>query len=169
MDLAADYTLPWEKYGRFRLNVAASRTLEATRQVAPGQPAVVLDEDTGSPPKWKLNGSVFWNKGAWNASAFVWYLDGFKTNNAGSILVANNAAVTFYPTPAVAKVDLNFGYEFKEGLWRGYGKKLRVNLGVNNVFDKKPPFSDTLWGFNAGLHSQLILGRGIELSFRQPL
>jgi iron complex outermembrane recepter protein len=169
MDFTVDYSLPWDRFGRFRANVAASRSLEATRQVAPGQPPVVLDEDTGSPPKWKLNAALFWTKGPWNASAFVWYLDGFKTNNAGSINVANSAAVIYYPTPAVTKLDLRAGYEFKRGLWRGYGRNLRVNLGVTNVFDKKPPFSDTLWGFNAGLHSQLILGRGFELSFRQAL
>jgi outer membrane receptor for ferrienterochelin and colicin len=54
------------------------------------------------------------------------------------------------------------------GVWRGYGKNLRVSVGVNNVFDKEPPFSDTLWGFNAGLHSQLILGRAYEFSFLLP-
>lgn len=169
LDIAADYNLPWEQYGRFRVNLAASHTMEATRQVAPGQPPVVLDEDTGSPPKWKLNASLFWHKGAWNASAFLWYLGSFQTNNAGSPLVANNSSVVFYPTPSVAKLDLRVGYEFKNGVWRGYGKKLRVNIGLNNVFDKKPPFSDTLWGFNAGLHSQLILGRACEFSFTLPL
>jgi outer membrane receptor protein involved in Fe transport len=95
-------------------------------------------------------------------------MDGFETNNAGSVNVANSTAVTFYPTPAVTKLDLRAGYEFKQGVWRGYGKNLRVSVGVNNVFDKEPPFSDTLWGFNAGLHSQLILGRAYEFSFLLP-
>jgi len=168
MDFAVDYTLPWENYGRFRLQVAANRNLESTRQIAPGQPAVVLDEDTGSPPKWKFNASLFWHKGSWNASAFFWHLDGFKTNNAGSNSVANSATVIYYPTPAVAKLDLRMGYSFKEGIVRGYGKNVRVNLGVNNVLDKKPPFSDTLWGYNAGLHSQLMLGRSYEFSLSIP-
>jgi iron complex outermembrane receptor protein len=168
LDFVADYVLPWDNFGRFRVNVAASHTLESTRQVAPGQPAVVLEEDTGSPPKWKYNTAVFWSKGSWNAAAFLWYMDGFETNNAGSVNVANSTAVTFYPTPAVTKLDLRAGYEFKQGVWRGYGKNLRVSVGVNNVFDKEPPFSDTLWGFNAGLHSQLILGRAYEFSFLLP-
>jgi iron complex outermembrane receptor protein len=168
MDFVADYVLPWDNFGRVRINLAASRTLESTRQVAPGQPAVVLEEDTGSPPKWKYNTAVFWSKDSWNAAAFLWYMDGFETNNAGSVHVANSTSVTFYPTPSVAKLDLRAGYEFKSGVWRGYGKNLRVSLGVNNVFDKEPPFSDTLWGFNAGLHSQLILGRAYEFSFLLP-
>lgn len=169
LDILFDYTLPHERFGHWRANLGASTTLEATRQLAPGQPPVILDDDTSSPPKWKINAAVFWRKGSWNASAFLWYLDGFTSNNAGNSLVANSTAVVFYPTPAVTKLDLRVGHEFKDGLWRGYGKGLRVGLGVNNVFDKEPPFSDTVWGFNAGLHSQLILGRAYELSFVLPL
>lgn len=168
-DYSVEYTLPWEDLGNWRLMFSASQTLEATRQVAPGQPPVILEDDTSAPPQWKFNGSLFWRKGSWNASAFLWYLDGFTSNNAGNNLVANSTAVTYYPTPAVTKLDLRASYEFKDGVWRGYGKGLRVGLGVSNVFDKEPPFSDTLWGFNAGLHSQLMLGRAYELSFVLPL
>lgn len=168
-DFMVEYRLPWEQLGRWRVNLAASRTIEATRALAPGQPPVILDDDTASPPKWKFNGSVMWNKGNWNASAFLWYLDGFKFNSAGNTFVANNSAKIFYPTPSVTKLDLRASYEFKNGVWRGHGKGLRVGVGVNNVFDKEPPFSDTVWGFNAGLHSQLILGRACEFSFALPL
>lgn len=169
LDVLVDYTLPNERFGRWRANVGASRTLEATRALAPGQPAVILEDDTSAPPQWKINGSLFWRGGNWNASAYVWYMDGFQSNNAGNILVANSTAVTYFPTPSVTKLDLRVGYEFQKGVWRGYGKGLRVGLGVNNVFDKEPPFSDTVWGFNAGLHSQLILGRAYEFSFVLPL
>ncbi len=169
MDVTADYTLPSEKFGRWRLNLSATRTLESTRQLAPGQPPVILDDDTSSPPRWRINAAVFWRKGDWNASAFLWRLDGFNSNNAGNSLVANSTSITYFPTPSVMKLDLRAGYEFANGLWRGYGKGLRVSAGVNNVFDKEPPFSDTVWGFNAGLHSQLILGRSYELSFSLPL
>jgi outer membrane receptor protein involved in Fe transport len=169
MDVLVDYTLPYERFGRWRANVGASRTLEATRALAPGQPPVILEDDTSAPPKWKINASLFWRGGDWNASAFLWYMDGFQSNNAGNALVANNSAVTYFPTPSVTKLDLRVGYEFRKGVWRQYGKGLRVGFGVNNVFDKEPPFSDTVWGFNAGLHSQLILGRAYEFSFVLPL
>jgi outer membrane receptor protein involved in Fe transport len=168
LDLTAEYTLPWEQFGRIRASVFASHTLEATRQVAPGQPAVVLEEDTASPPKWKYNLGVNWSKGSWNFSSFLWHIDGFKSNNAGNNLVGNSASVTYFPTPAMTKVDARIAYDFKNGLWRGYGKGLRVGFGVNNVFDKEPPFSDTIWGFNAGLHYQFILGRAYEISFLLP-
>ncbi len=63
--------------------------------------------------------------------------------------------------------DLRGGYEFKEGLGRGHAKGLRINAGMGNVFNKKPPFSDTIFGFNPALHSFLMQGRTYELSFRQ--
>lgn len=168
VDFVVDYSLPWEQFGHWRVNVAATRTLEASRALAPGQPPVVLDDDTASPPQWKYNASLFWRKGRWNASAYFWYLDGFASNSAGSPLVANSGGEVFFPTPSVTKLDLRATYEFSDGVWRGYGRGLRVGFGVNNVFDKEPPFSDTVYGFNAGLHSQLLLGRSYELSFVLP-
>ncbi len=169
LDLSAEYTLPWEQLGRWRATVAASRTLEATPQVAPGQPAVILEEDTSAPPKWKYNVALNWSKGSWSAAAFAWHIDGFTSNNAGNNLVANSASFVYFPTPAMTKVDVRVAYEFKNGVWRGHAKGLRVGFGVNNVFDKEPPFSDTVWGFNAGLPYQFILGRAYELSFLVPL
>ncbi len=169
MDYVLEYTLPWERYGRWRFSVDASRTMAASRQLAPGQPAVVLDGDTGAPPKWSFTTALFWRQGSWNASAFLWYLDSFTSNNAGNALVANSATIVFYPTPAVSKLDLRLGYEFKTGVWRSYGKGLRVSVGVDNVADKKPPFSDTVWGFDSALHSQLILGRAYQISCVIPL
>lgn len=169
IDYTVDYDLPWEQLGHWRLSAAASHTLESYRQVSPGQPAVILEEDTGSPPKWSYNASLFWRGGGWNAAMFLWYLDGFETNNAGNVLVSNNSAVIFYPTPSVTKIDARLGYEFKNGIWHGYGKGLRVLASVDNVFDKKPPFSDTVWGYNPGLHSVLALGRAYAVSFTIPL
>lgn len=169
MDYVVEYVAPWEQFGRWRMNFTASRNLNSTRKIAPGQAEVILEGDTSSPPKWKYNASVFWRKGSWNGSAFLWHLDGFNSNNAGSINVANSAAVTYFPTPAVSKIDLRGGYDFKNGLWRSYGKGVRVSVGISNILDKQPPYSATLWGFNAGLHRELILGRTYELSFSIPI
>ncbi|SDS05149.1 TonB-dependent receptor [Opitutus sp. GAS368] len=162
VDYMVDYALPAEHLGRWRISFDATQTLASTRELAPGKPPVVDDGDTFAPPKWKFIGSLFWNRGSWNASSFVSYTGGFDTNQAG------NSLTFTYPVPSVYKVDVHAGYEFKHGVWRGYGKNLRVQLGINNVFDKKPPFSDTVFGYNGGLHSQLALGRAYEFSFVMP-
>lgn len=169
MDYQVDYAIPGNRFGYWRVNFAATRNLNSTRRIAPGQAEVVLDGDTASPPKWKFNSSLFWRKDSWNASAFLYHLDGFNSNNAGSINVANSTAVTYYPVPGVTKIDVRAGYEFKKGIWREHGKGIRVSLGINNVADKKPPFSDSLFGFASGLHSQFVMGRTYEFSMVIPL
>ncbi|MBL9203568.1 MAG: TonB-dependent receptor [Opitutaceae bacterium] len=168
LDIGADYTLPWEHFGRWRLGLNASKTLEASRQLAPNQLPVVLEGDTAAPPKWKLLGSIFWDRGPMSASVFINYLDGFNSNNTGNSFAANNTTQTFASTPAVTKVDVRAGYSFRNGVWRGYGRNLRINAGIGNLFDKEPPFSDTVFGYNGGLHSHLVLGRSYELSFVLP-
>lgn len=163
VDFTLDYQLPYEQLGRWRLGFSASKTLASTRQLAPGQPPLVDEGDTFAPPEWKFTGSLFWNRGAWNAAAFVSYIGSFRTNLAG------NSFLTFAdPSPAVYKLDVRGGYEFKNGVWRGYAKGLRLQAGIGNVFDKEPPFSDTAFGYNAGLHSQYVMGRSYELSFVLP-
>lgn len=71
-------------------------------------------------------------------------------------------------TPAVQRYDARVGYEFLRALWRGHGRGLRVNLGVENLADKEPPFIDVIYAYNTALHSDLVRGRTIELSFVLP-
>lgn len=160
MDYALQYLLPWQEAGRWDLTVSATRTLTATQELAPGKPALDEAGDTFAPPKWRYNASVFWSKGPWNASVFVSYLSGFTTNNAG------NSLTFTYPIPSQTNVDVSAGYEFKHGVIGKYGKGLRVSVGIGNVFDEDPPFSDTVYGYNGALHSPL--GRTYSLSFVQP-
>jgi len=161
-DLGVNYDLPWQQYGRWRVVFSASRTIDSSRQLAPGQPAISDESDTYAPPKWKYNASLFWNYGNWNASLFGNYLDGFNSNLSGNSLTSS------YPIPSVYKVDLRAGYTFNNGVFRGRGKGLRVSVGIGNLFDEEPPFSDTVFGYNGGLHSQWVLGRTYELSFILP-
>lgn len=168
IDYGLEYALPREFLGRWRLGFNATHTLESTRRVAPGQPEVILDGDTYAPPAWKWMGSVFWNRGNLSASLFMNYLGGFTNNSAGNALTVNNATITYKPTPSVTRVDLRAGYTFEKGIWHGWAKRLKVSGGIGNVFDKKPPFSDTIFGYNGGLHSNLVLGRTYEFSLSQP-
>jgi hypothetical protein len=168
LDYTVDYDLPWETLGRWRLGLSATSTLESLRELIPGQPAIEQEGDTFAPPKWVYNGSLFWNRGPWNASAFLWYLDGFASNNAGGYTAANSVVVRMLPVPSVTKVDVNGGYQFdldRGGLLGGFASGLRVTAGVSNLLDKRPPFSNTQFGYNAGLHSQLVLGRTYEFAF----
>jgi len=168
LDLRVDYAVPYERLGRWRLSGSASRTLKNQKTLAPGQPPVILEDDTGAPPKWRFLGSLLWDRGPLSGSLFVNYIDGFETNLTGNTFVANNSAIRYLPTPAVIRVDIRGSYRFPKGVWRGYGKGLVLSGGISNLFDKEPPFSDTAFGYNGALHSNLVLGRSYELSFRLP-
>ncbi|MFO1450991.1 MAG: TonB-dependent receptor [Opitutaceae bacterium] len=162
VDYLADYTLPWERFGRWRVSVNVARTLTATRQLVIGGPVLNDLGDTLAGPKWNGTASVFWNKGGLTASATVSHMDGYNTNQGA--IIPNSL-----PTPAVSKVDLRASYEFENGIWRGYGKGLRAGLGISNLFDKEPPFFNNIYGFNGGLHGQYAFGRTYELSFVFPI
>lgn len=162
VDYSVDYTLPWEDLGRWRLNATATNTLASTRLLAPGQPEIVDDGDTFSPPEWRYSGSVFWSAGNWTASAFYTYIDGFNTNRGGNSFTAN------LPIDEAWKLDIRSSYEFRNGIYNGYGKGFRVAFGIANVTNEKPPVSDTVFGYNGGLHGAWALGRTYELSFILP-
>jgi outer membrane receptor protein involved in Fe transport len=162
VDFGLDYLIPWQELGRWRVIVSATHTIKSTRELGPGLPPVVDEGDTFAPPAWRYNASLFWSKGPWNASAFYTFIDSFATNRAGNTLTST------YPVASADKIDVRGGYEFKNGVWRGYGKGLRVMGGIGNIMDKEPPFSDTIFGYNGGLHGAWALGRSYELSFVLP-
>lgn len=160
VDFRLDYRRSAGAWGRVGAGLNASRTLAASFDVTPGQ---TRDDrgDTFAPPKWTWMGTGSWEKGPWNASVFVQYLGAFTSNAAGNPLAASERY------RAWTRVDVRAGREFPQGLWRGHGKGLRLGVGLGNVFDRDPPFSDTVFGFNGGLHSPL--GRTWELTLALPL
>lgn len=162
VDYNIDYALTTENLGRFRLRWTSANTIGSYRQLAPGQPALIDEGDTFAPPEWRHTASLFWHRGPVNASMFFNYIDSFETNRAGNTLTST------YPVPSAWKLDIRAGYEFQNGVWRGYGRGLRLQAGIGNVTDEQPPFSDTVFGYNGGLHSAWAVGRTYELSMVFP-
>lgn len=159
MDFVVDYRLPAKWHGEWRFKLEGSRTLKSERETRPGLPAIDDDGDTFAPPDWRLTASVYWYNGPWNVVVYGDYLSKFKSNLAGNTLSPLGI-------PSQTKVDVRGGYVFREGVWRGYGKGMRIMAGIGNVFDEEPPFSDTVFGFNGALHSPL--GRTYELGVVLP-
>ncbi len=162
LDLGADYRLPWETLGRWRLSVNAAKTLAQTRQLVVGGPPINDVGDTYASPRWNLSSSLYWNKGPWSASSTFSYMSGYKSNLAGAV-------TSTFGTPAMHMIDVRGTYEFKNGIWRRYGRGVRVGVGIANLEDKEPPFSNNIYGFNAGLHGRWVFGRTYELSIVVPL
>ncbi len=162
MDLGASYRLPWEQLGRWRLNVNAAKTITQSRQLAFNGPAINDVGDTFSSPRWNIASNLNWRKGVWTATVAHSYMSGYATNQAG-------VTPSSYTTPAMRMIDVRGTYEFKNGVWRKYGKGLRVGFGVANVEDTEPPFFNNIFGFNGGLHGRWAFGRAYEMSFTLPI
>lgn len=160
IDYVLDYRLPSDAIGRVNVSFHASRTLVATFEASPGEAARDDLGDTFSPPRWKFAGSVSWSRAGWAAVAFVSHIGAFESNHAGNLIAASE----HYRAHTV--VDLRGSYTFERGIRGRFGKGVVLGVGIGNVFDREPPFSDTVFGFNGGLYSPL--GRTYEMSLTVP-
>lgn len=157
LDFNAQYLIAETAIGRFQFNLNASHTLKSIREVEPGVAAINDLGDTYSPPEWRYNGSVYWNYGSVNASLFINYLSSFQSNSAGNFR-------SNQPVPSQMTVDVRVGYEFKGNFIGNWGSGTRFSVGIGNLLDEEPPFSDTVYGYNGSFHSPL--GRSYQLSLK---
>ncbi len=162
LDLALTYRRPTTSLGTFLLQASAVRQLKYRIEDRPDQSGdTVLDGlDTVSPPQWSGLATLQWERGPWDATLMTRYLDGYASNSSGPFL----DVLTAYPSWIT--VDLRIGYTFTDGLWRGYGKRARLQLGIGNLADRQPPLAQSPYGYNQSLHSPL--GRTYDFSLRLP-
>lgn len=154
VDFSVNYTLPRNSLGSFRLQAGGVKTLESRTVLRPGVVAN-LEGDTGAPPRENWSAMLLWERESWTAALFARYIGGFASNNAGDLAAPEAVG-------AMTVVSVNAGYTFRDGLWHGFAKGAKINVGVGNVFDEEPPFADTIFGYNGALHSPL--GRTYSLS-----
>ncbi|MSU67164.1 MAG: hypothetical protein EXS40_01110 [Opitutaceae bacterium] len=162
IDFGVEYRLPWEKLGRWRVSTNAAKTITQSRQLTIGRPATNDVGDTYSSPRWNISSSLYWSKGPWTASSSLSYMSGFRSDRAS---ISSNPQSNL---PAMRLIDLRGSYEFKEGVWRKFGRGLRLGVGLANLTDEKPPFTNNIYGFNGGVYGRWVFGRTLEFSFSQP-
>lgn len=162
VDIGLVYDHDYGDFGQVRFNVDAARQLDYRTETRPDRAGTATPdgEDTVSPPEWKVFGMLFWNRGVWDATATVQYIDGYASNGSGSFFDSSTAY------PSFTTVDLRVGYTFRRGLWRDWGRDARLQIGIGNIADREPPFANSPYGYNQGLHSPL--GRTYDLTLRMP-
>ena len=122
-DLELRYRFNIRDLGRISLNSSTTYIDYFKTQTAPG---LTLVESVGGYqfPRVTSTNSAFWNKGAWEAGLTVRARRAFLQNNRVSA-----THVSGFET-----IDLQVA-------WTGM-KNLKVTVGINNIVDKRPPFSD---------------------------
>ena len=158
-DFTLDYYRP-TPIGTFTLHTVESLVLHSRFQYSltlPQYDDVGFPEETGGQVKYRINTTVGWEKGSWNASWTTRYYDRYHIyGGAGGGISAQNANGGDFSTYAAAQGgefiaaqiyhDLTIGYTF--GRAKGATSRLSermldgvsVQVGIKNVFNTTPAF-----------------------------
>ncbi|MGE0115516.1 MAG: TonB-dependent receptor plug domain-containing protein [Steroidobacteraceae bacterium] len=125
LDVAADYALDVSGLGRFTIGLSGTYLLNVEMQESVYRPPVdvLRDGRLGESVRVKGGLQLGWQRGPWASNLFVNYIGPFTPLNTSYV---NN--IGSYTT-----VNLSMNYQLP---WRG-----ELQLGVNNLFDRKPPLN----------------------------
>ncbi|GAB2879520.1 TonB-dependent receptor [Microbulbifer echini] len=152
-DIALRYNLPVDNFGQLDLAVNISHMLSYLNQGATGLPEEELagtfidttTGGTGSLPKLKANAGVYWSNEHWKAgytAHFVGNMEETYLHNDQSLThrikswLSHDAQLSFNPTD-----------------------KLRLAIGVNNLFNTPPPLAVTATDNNYDYRTYDLAGR----------
>lgn len=163
VDFSGRYKLPQFSFGTFVVGLDATYMSRYDQQTAPGTDANVVYHDAGHfmpfgssqastcPsgggvclfPRWRGNGFVNWNLGNWSASWRMRYIGAFRNGSKSPSQDTYPTQITYYPYAQLHGVEFKYGATVYNDVQVGYNFEplnTRVDLGINNAFDKKPPF-----------------------------
>ncbi|GHF17479.1 hypothetical protein GCM10017044_09820 [Kordiimonas sediminis] len=158
LDIQAGYTFPDSDYGQFGLRGSLSYVnkfdvdREGNGDIWAGAGTRNFANPFNSVPRWRGNVRLNWNLDVHSANAAIRYISSYE-NDQGT------------DSPKIgswASMDLRYSYAMPE-LFNA--ETARISIGVNNVFDKKPPaLADRQRpGYDATVHD--IRGRMVYAEF----
>ncbi len=156
VDISARYKLPQFSFGNFVVGLDATYMSRYDQQTAPGTSANVVYHDAGHfmpfgssqastcPsgggvclfPRWRGNTFVNWNLDNWSASWRMRYIGAFRNGSKSPSQDTN-------PVQGIPGYEFKYGATVYNDVQVGYNFEpinTRVDLGINNLFDKQPPF-----------------------------
>ncbi len=163
-DLSASYKLPQFSFGQFTIGLNATYMTEAKVQSAPGQAGnsvlnyVGMMGSTGSSlqascpggapgaicffPRVRAQGTLNWQLGPWDARWMMSYISPFEVGSHDPRQGATGA-IGFNPSGPAGAYVMKFGGYVYNNVTLGYNIEpvnTRIDVGIDNVFDKQPPF-----------------------------
>jgi outer membrane receptor protein involved in Fe transport len=163
MDYAAAYDHDFGKVGRFRFNVEGTVQFKYNLITATGTLFGLGVYDLGVFPRIKNNVSVIWGKGNLGAGTNMRFIGGYKECQDDNCATASDG------TKALSrKVDSNITNDlFVNYSWKNLVGKTAISAGVNNVFDKKPPFVYAGFLANSDASTYDYMGRFVYVRLGQ--
>jgi outer membrane receptor protein involved in Fe transport len=155
VDFSLAYRLPEFAFGRFNLGMNATYLRDFNQQTAPGLPGNADYHNAGhlTPygsgpqgacgasvclyPRWRATTFVNWQLGAFDASWRTRYIGRFSMGSADAsqdtTAVVPGVPFTVLKYGATVYNDVSFGYNIEP-------INTRIDIGVDNVTNKQPPF-----------------------------
>jgi outer membrane receptor protein involved in Fe transport len=164
VDFSLRYRLPQFSFGNFVVGLDGTYLTRYDQQTAPGLTGNAIYHDAGHflpfgsaqagacPsgggiclfPRWRAQGFLNWNLGNWNASWRMRYIGRFQNGSKDPTQDTFPSQVTYFsPANQLFGVVFKYGATVYNDMSIGYNidpYNTRVDFGVNNVFNKQPPF-----------------------------
>jgi outer membrane receptor protein involved in Fe transport len=158
LDLYARYTLPWDQWGLFRLNLEATYVDEYTYDIGlpgttPGDAAGKQNEqliDIPPIPQWRAVGTVNWTWNNWAAMIRGRWIDSFDLEFNSGALQAAQFAFRDDKADDIMYIDMSVSYAFQNLL--GEGKETTLEVGGRNITDEYPDPLLNLGGIESFVH-----------------
>lgn len=154
LDIQAEYATTSEALGHLRFYAAATHTMELSRSVQTGAPAVERSGFSDGPLKWRGNVGVDWSKNAWSAGWNAQYYDNYRACQSTLSAFSCSQWETWQgasKVPSHVYHDLYVSYDFfaASGALRGTD----ITFGVNNVFNNQGPTISSAIAYSVGATS----------------
>ena len=170
-DFSGKYRIPHfdvagTNVGDFAVSLDATYLIRYDNDIAPGQPGDVTNHmagvynqqaQYGNFTRWRALGGLNWTGGAWSASWTLRYIGavnvGSKDPSMGFSADAGIPNVVLR-IPSVTYNNFQFGYNIAQ-------YNTRVDVGVDNAFDKQPPlfYQNNVLNANTDVNTYDTIGR----------
>jgi hypothetical protein len=142
VDVQADYRIPTEKFGDFSLHAAGTWQPRLARKMNDDSPAVNSAGYADGPLKWRANGGINWQRGALGLGLIATYYAGYRAaDSSDSAAVAAQTVLWQGGTRIPGQLYIDFAASRHLAFPRGFAglNALDIRLGVENLFDHRPP------------------------------
>lgn len=157
VDVSASYD--WDTtFGAFAASVNGTYLFDYEARITELTPPQEQVSTVYRPVDLNLRGTFSWSLDGFTAYAGINYTDGYTDN----LFRAPDTPIDRWTT-----VDLMFSYDSADRLGSPLLRNTRVSFGVQNLFDRDPPFVDTADGLNYDSSNATPLGRFITLQINK--
>jgi iron complex outermembrane receptor protein len=178
-DFDVNYRLPRLELGQFTVNTSWTRLNDYHAYNTAGAPRTELlgsNAPSGATPKWRGSATVTWSRRQWGAGLGAYYV-GDYTDTGATTTVATwdslgnpsyirpvfNNGNTVYRYVVSDSISYNTYVNYRFDGRNRWMSNTSVRVGVNNLFDAKPPLSSDSRGYDPSLYNTMARGRSYSL------